>query len=273
MNKSGHILIRVLCIGVLLTCCGGYPHAEGTPAGSEPNAAQAAEPGETIVLLQGMGRGRASLWVLDTRLRQAGYSVVTFPYMAHSHSIDDLAGQLCALLKAQIHGGRYHLIAHSFGNVIIRAAFRAGLPEGLGRIVMLAPPNQPADLVRALSDNRIYQWFTGESGQELASSEFYEQLPVPPVEFGVIAGNRGQSFMLKEPNDGVISLEQTKLEGMTDWVAVDQSHNFIMNSKIVAQLCASFIETGHFDRQLLALPEENPPVEPTNDPQEGEQAP
>jgi hypothetical protein len=60
---------------------------------------------------------------------------------------------------------------------------------------------------------------------------------------------------------------------MTDWVAVDQSHNFIMNSKIVAQLCASFIETGHFDRQLLALPEENPPVEPTNDPQEGEQAP
>lgn len=273
MNKPGHILIRVLCIGLLLISCGGYLHAGETSPGSEPNVVQAAEPGETIVLLQGMGRGRASLWMLDTRLRQAGYSVVTFPYMAHSHAIDDLAGQLCALLKAQIHGGRYHLIAHSLGNVILRAAFRTDLPEGLGRIVMLAPPNQSADLVRALSDNRIYQWFTGESGQELASSEFYRDLPVPSVEFGIIAGNRGQSFMLKEPNDGVISLEQTKLEGMTDWVVVDQSHNFIMNSKIVADLCASFIETGHFNRQLLALPEEDQPGEAENDPQEGEQAP
>lgn len=272
MKKIVYVLICAVCLVVMVVSCNGYADPAEKDVDSGDKVKTASAPSETVVLLQGMGRGRASLWVLDTRLRQAGYSVVTFPYTAHSQSIDDLANQLCVFLKTQIHGGRYHLIAHSLGNVIIRAAFRAELPPGLGRIVMLAPPNEPADLLRALSDNRIYQWLTGESGQQLASSEFYKQLPVPPVEFGVIAGNRGQSFMLKEPNDGVISVEQTKLEGMTDWVAVPQSHNFIMNSKMVALLCASFIENGHFDRQLLLSSEEGLIGDGTEEQQEGEEA-
>ncbi|MFA7692655.1 MAG: hypothetical protein GX117_13930 [Candidatus Hydrogenedentes bacterium] len=225
--------------------------------GRETVTEQAQEPlKETVVLLQGMGRGRASLWVLDTRLRKEGFNTVTFPYIARNDSIDELASQLCSFLETELHGAPYHLIAHSLGNIIIRAAFREGLPEGLKRIVMLAPPNQPADLVRALRENKIYQWFTGESGQQLASEEFYSQLPIPDVAFGIIAGTQGQDLRLDEPNDGVIRCEQTKLEGMTDWIAVEQSHNFIMNSKIVASLCVSFLEQGRFDRAILESAED-----------------
>ena len=205
----------------------------------------------TIVLLQGMGRGRASLWVLDTRLRQAGYHVVSFPYSAHSKSIEGLAEDLVEFIREHVKGAPYHLIAHSLGNLIVRTAFGTGLPPGLDRVVMLAPPNKAADLARALRDNKVYQWFTGASGQLLGSEAFYAQLPVPTVEFGIIAGDRGQSVIFKEANDGVISVENTKLTGMKDWIAVHQSHNFIMNSRIVAALCVSFLENGVFDRDLL----------------------
>jgi triacylglycerol lipase len=206
---------------------------------------------DTVILLQGMGRGRASLWVLDTRLKSAGYSTLSYPYTANSQSIDALAEQLCKFIREQVTTKRYHIIAHSLGNLIVRAAFRFEYPPGLGRIVMLAPPNQPADLARALRDNPIYQWFTGESGQQLGSDVFYESLPIPNVEFGVIAGDRGQSLILQEPNDGVISVETTKLAGMTDWVVVPQSHNFMMNSRMVAGLCMSFLEKGRFDLELI----------------------
>ena len=200
----------------------------------------------TVILLHGMGRGRASLWLLDTRLQRAGYETLNFAYAVHSYPIEEIAAHLCAFIAENVETRTYHLIAHSLGNLIIRSGFAVGYPEGLGRIVMLAPPNRPTELARALRDNPIYKWFTSESGLQTTSDEFYENLPVPDVEFGVIAGKRGQAVLLQEPNDGVITVESTKLKGMTDWVVVPHAHTFIMNSRDVARLCISFIETGAF---------------------------
>ncbi len=244
------VAIFMLCLCGMLGLC-SILFTEESGISAKVNAGPSAKEVSTIILLQGMGRGRASLWLLDTRLQHAGYRTLNFPYSASRNSIDGLGEQLCAFIRENIKTGHYHLVAHSLGNVILRAAFRFGYPPGLGRIVMLAPPNEPADLARALQDNQIYQWFMGASGQQLASEAFYAQLPVPDVPFGIIAGDRGQSFILKQPNDGVITVENTKLEGMTDWVVVPQSHNFIMNSRVVADLCISFIETGAFNRHLL----------------------
>ncbi len=219
------------------------------PGAEETGCAAATEShnDHTIILLHGMGRGRASLWVLDTRLQHANYKTLNFPYVTHSHSIEELARQLCEFIGENVKTPVYHLIAHSLGNLIVRSGFQHGYPPGLGRIVMLAPPNHPAELARALRDSPIYRWFTGESGQLLGSDEFYSQLPVPDVPFGIIAGNRGQSVTLREQNDGVITVGSTKLDGMADWTVVPQAHTFIMNSRAVAELCVSFIETGRFN--------------------------
>lgn len=252
------LVYAMLVIGAVSACGRAFAGDEADPAGGTA-VREDTKSSHTIVLLQGMGRGRASLWVLDTRLQQAGYTVFSFPYTAHKKSIDGLADELCGFIRERVKTERYHLIAHSLGNVIIRAAFQSGLPPGLDRIVMLAPPNQTADLARALRDSKIYQWFTGESGQQLASDEFYARLPLPTAEFGVIAGDRGQSLIIKEPNDGVISVENTRLTGMKDWVVVHESHNFIMNSRMVAALCISFIERGMFDPELLKGPQAAPP--------------
>lgn len=241
-----------LSIMVLSALASSGAHSDAAPTppmtyGAPEASAYDDHNDHTIILLHGMGRGRASLWVLDTRLQHVGYKTLNFHYGAHGYGIEDLAQQLCAFIEENVKTSSYHLIAHSLGNLILREAFRIGYPPGLGRIVMLAPPNQPAELARALRDNPIYRWFTGESGQLLASEAFYAQLPVPDVPFGIIAGNRGQSVTLKEPNDGVITVESTKLEGMADWAVVPQAHTFIMNSRTVAELCIAFIESGHFN--------------------------
>ena len=111
---------------------------------------------------------------------------------------------------------------------------------------MLAPPNQPAHLAKLFKKNPLYRMFTGDSGQKLSQDEFYRSLPVPKVPFGVIAGDKGQSLTFSEPNDAVVTVESTKLDGMTDWILLPHGHTFIMNGKDTFQQCRHFLEQGSF---------------------------
>ncbi len=202
--------------------------------------------GETVVFLHGMGRSRASMLILKKRFRKAGYSVENFPYSQTKEPLDDISKRLTEFIGARVKTPRYHLLGHSLGNVIIRRAFAHGYPEGLGRIVMLAPPNSPSRYARKLKRNLIYKWLTGDSGQKLSDEQFYRSLPLPNVEFGVIAGDKGQDVGFEVPNDGLVAVEVTKLAGMKDFVVVHRTHTFIMNSKEVFLLCRRFLESGRF---------------------------
>ncbi len=211
-------------------------------------------PKETVVLLHGMGRSRLSMLVLKSRLEKAGYTVLNFPCAPPLETPDAITRDLDLFLREKVKTDRHHLVGHSFGNVIIRNAVKHEMKPGLGRMVMLAPPNRPACLAAELKDVDVYKWLTGDSGQKLSSEEFYRTLPVPDVAFGVIAGDRGQKFTFNEPNDGIITVESTKLDGMKDWILLHHTHTFMMNSKDTAAQCIHFLQTGAF-----AKPEKTPP--------------
>ena len=200
----------------------------------------------TIVLLHGQGRTRLSMLVLGKRFRSVGYQTLNFPYNQTIHSLDEISGQLVEFIGQKMKTSDYHLIGHSLGNVIIRNAFRKDYPASLGKIVMLAPPNQPAHLAKRLKKNLIYRVFTGDSGQKLSEEKFYRDLPIPTVPFGVIAGDKGQSLTFSEPNDGVVTVGSTKLKGMADWILLHHGHTFIMNCKDTFEHCVRFIESGRF---------------------------
>ena len=212
------------------------PQADGSPSTEE----------ETVVLLHGMGRTQASMLVMSKRFKDAGYQTLNFPYNQASRSLDEISGKLIEFIKEKVKTSRYHLVAHSLGNVIIRDAFRKEYPPGLGRIVMLAPPNHPAHLAKRFNKNLLYRWITGDSGQKLSEEEFYQNLPIPDAEFGVIAGDKGQKLTFSEPNDGLVPVEGAKLEGMKDFLVLHHAHTFIMNCKDTFEQCKNFIETGSF---------------------------
>jgi triacylglycerol lipase len=227
----------LLLIPFLMNCSTSRtPKSDESPAAKE----------ETVVLLHGMGRTRLSMIILSQRFRRAGYQTANFPYNQTGRSLDRISGELIEFIKEKVKTPRYHLVAHSLGNVIIRDAFRKEFPPGLGRIVMLAPPNHPAHLAKRFKNNLLYRWFAGDSGQKLSEEEFYRNLPVPKVEFGVIAGDKGQKITFSEPNDGLVGVEGTKLEGMSDFIVLNHAHTFIMNCKDTFDHCREFLEEGSF---------------------------
>lgn len=202
---------------------------------------------ETVVLLHGLGRTRASLLFLQLYLQRAGFATKNFPYRTSGGTtLDDITRELHRYIEDEVDTPRYHLVGHSLGNIIIRNGFRAPYPQGLSRIVMIAPPNRPARLAKELRDNPLFKLLSGDAGQKLGDDAFYRELPVPTCEFGIIAGSKGQSVTFDEPNDGVVALERTKLVHMNDWVEVDNIHTFIMNSRTTREHVVTFLREGKF---------------------------
>ncbi len=203
---------------------------------------------QTVVLLHGQGRTRASMMILSMRFRSADFKTTSFTYNQRRDSLNEISDQLIDFIEKKVKTTRYHLIGHSLGNVIIRNTFRKKYPSGLGKIVMLAPPNRPAYLAKRFKRNLLYRWLTGDSGQKLSEEDFYKDLPVPSVPFGILAGDKGQKLTFSEPNDGLVAVESTKLEGMNDWLLLHHSHTFIMNCKDTFEHCLRFIQSGRFKR-------------------------
>jgi hypothetical protein len=201
---------------------------------------------EAVVLLHGMGRSWISMALLGHRLKRRGYETHLFGYRPRRTTLDELSLSLRSFVDEWVRAPVYHFIGHSLGNIIVRHGFREGFRPGLGRIVMLAPPNCPALLAANLRDNRVFRYWTGDSGQKLADPEFYRTLPVPPVPFGVIVGDRGHRIGFAEPNDGVVSVEGAKLEGMSDFVVLHHTHTLIMMAQDTAELCHRFLASGRF---------------------------
>jgi len=56
------------------------------------------------------------------------------------------------------------------------------------------------------------------------------------------------SLLIPGSDDGKVSVESAKLQGMKDFLIVHEAHPFIMNDEKVLQQVTAFIRNGVFDR-------------------------
>ena len=97
-----------------------------------------------------------------------------------------------------------------------------------------------------------FDWLNGPAGHQLGKGENSVPLALGPVDFelGVIAGNRSidpiTSAILDNPDDGRVSVEDTKVEGMDDFIVVEHSHAFMMRMRTPIELTKAFLRTGRF---------------------------
>ncbi|MFZ9887804.1 MAG: esterase/lipase family protein [Myxococcota bacterium] len=212
-----------------------------------------------VFLIHGMGRSRASLFWLATRLRRAGHTPSLFGYRVSTQSLEHIAEAWRKHIhRVRAHDvsddetrGGYAVVGHSLGNIITRCASDR-LPEGFHRFVMLAPPNQPPRLAGLLRNRLLYRGLAADAGQRLADPDFYAQLPIPKVPTLVIAGDAGRlspilPYGTGDGSDGVVGIDETRLPTPHVHRVVPAMHTFIMNSPEVARIICEFLVQGDLD--------------------------
>ena len=214
------------------------------------------QPGkDVVVLLHGLTRTARSMASLEKRLAQEGYTVVNVDYPSTEHPIEYLADDvLDGVLQACCRKATLHFVTHSMGGIVVRYYLAEHRLPNLGRVVMLSPPNQGSELVDVLKDNFLFEMINGPAGGQLGTGPESLPLQLGPVtcDLGVITGNTSLnpvfSKIIPGPDDGKVSVERARVEGMSDFLVEPHNHTFIMNQHGVMDQVVYFLRHGVFER-------------------------
>ncbi len=216
-------------------------------------------PPDCVILLHGLARTKLSLFRLQQSLQESGYYVVNINYPSRRLAIDELADTVidtCLSLCREKTVHKIHFVTHSLGGILVRCYVQKhDIPE-LSRVVMLGPPNQGSEAVDKLKHLSVFNWINGPAGAQLGTAEhdLPKSLGAVNFELGVIAGKRSLNLLLSRllpgMNDGKVSVESTKIEGMIDFLTLPTTHTFMMRNPETIRQTLHFLQYGRFDHTV-----------------------
>ncbi len=210
-----------------------------------------------VVLLHGLARSADSMARMADALEDHGYRTCNIDYPSRKHTVEVLAEEhVLPQIRACLDGNRapVHFVTHSLGGILVRKLAHDGSLPPTGRVVMLSPPNHGSEVVDKLRALPPFHWWNGPAGEQLGTDpdSVPNRLGPAPFELGVITGDRTINFFLSTlipgDDDGKVSLESAKLEGMADFLVVHASHPFIMRDAVAIRQTLHFLEHGRFSR-------------------------
>ena len=209
-----------------------------------------------VILLHGLARSSSSMKKMGKALAKSGYVVQNTAYPSTKMSVSELASDVIpvAVERCVKDGARpIHFVTHSLGGILIRYYLEDNELDNLGRVVMLSPPNQGSEVVDILAGVPGFMAVNGPAGQQLGTDgeSVPSQLGPATFDVGIITGDRSinlfLSAMIPGDDDGKVSIENAKLEGMADFLVVHHSHPFIMKKDLVIRQVLHFLEHGRFE--------------------------
>jgi len=210
---------------------------------------------ECVILLHGLARSDSSMKTMAAELNNAGYVAVNYDYPSTKFTIEELADEAISnALSLCPEQATVHFVTHSMGGILVRQYLSNQTIDNLGRVVMLGPPNQGSEVVDTLHNMPGYELINGPAGHQLGTDDFSVPNKLGPADFelGIIAGTRSinliLSTMLPDTDDGKVTVENTKLDGMKDHIALPVTHPFMMKNQEVIEQVIHFLKSGSFKK-------------------------
>lgn len=191
---------------------------------------------ETVVLLHGFVGFTWNMNLVQRRLKAQGYRVVNWGYKSHRDTLAQHADAFAAKLRElDKEATAIHIVAHSMGTVVARAALARYRPAKLGRVVLCAPPNRGSTVANWLSP-LMGRWLPTMKEMHKGEGSFPSLLPpLEGVTFGVIAARF----------DHLVALADTHLSGQADHLVVDWIHDVVVCPAALVAI-QNFIGKGKF---------------------------
>lgn len=236
-----------------LAVCNGLAQAGAQP---QAPALIAASNDECVILLHGLWRSQFSMLAVEWKLAHLGYQVVNHSYSSLTRTIQENARVAIDAALVDCRAGRasrISLVTHSLGGILIRQYLSEHRIPELGRVVMMGPPNQGSELADYYAALITADYLEPPALVQLGTGPASVPRDLGPVDFelGVIAGSAHlRSFLpgLPDgPGDGTLSVAETAVAGMADFIAMPVSHTLMMWDLDVLDQIVHFLIHGRFE--------------------------
>jgi pimeloyl-ACP methyl ester carboxylesterase len=197
--------------------------------------------GDPVVLVHGLWMTGREMRVLGGRLTQAGYRPCYFRYRSWRGGLAGAVRDLREFI-GKTEGERVHLVGHSLGGVVIARMLAEADLDRPGRVAMLGTPMAGSAVGAKLARSGAGRWLMGAVAREGIVER-------PPRWSGerallVVAGNlpigTGIFFGLEKPHDGLIRVEETRVESGRAAVVRASHVGLLLSRKVAAMLCDHF---------------------------------
>ena len=203
---------------------------------------------EAVMLLHGLWLNRLAMQFLASRLQGVGYSAHSFGYPSMDKGLAENAADLARAIIA-LPEQRVHLVGHSLGGLVILRYLQDATDGRLGRAVLLGSPVAGSQAGARVAAHELGRPLLGRSAAIWESPQTWTLRG----EVGMIAGSDqfglAKLFVsLPGDNDGVVTIEETRIPGLADHIVLPVSHSGMLFSGDVADQTANFLRQGKFAR-------------------------
>ncbi len=204
---------------------------------------------EPVIVIHGLWMQGLVMGLLARRIAQEGFSAQTWSYPTLRLSLSENA-ERCARHCLALSAPRVHIVAHSMGGLVALRMLEQHHDLRCSRLLLLGTPYGDSFSARRLASFPGGDTLLGRSIREWLNGP--RLLPRADTEVGIIAGTRGVGLGrlvapdLPRPNDGVVTLQETVVPGVTERVELAVGHTGMLLSRAVARQCCAFLRHGRF---------------------------
>lgn len=209
---------------------------------------------ETVVLIHGLGRSNSAMWLIAKRLKDAGFNVERVGYASLNNTPEKIQADVNQQINAccSQREKTVHFVGHSLGGLVIRAYLGENEVKNLGKVVLIGTPSNGTPVVDIYKD-KWWMKLAGDTALALGTDNdaFPQSLPKPHYPLGIIAGDhekRPFSKRIPGADDGLVAVDSTLVEGMTDFIVLPTSHTMMKYNKAVFKQTLHFLNNGRFMR-------------------------
>ncbi len=205
---------------------------------------------EAVILLHGLWMNRLAMFFLGRALARSGFAPVSLSYRSMRGRIEEHVADIGKCI-ASIPADVVHLVGHSLGGAVALRYLQRAPDARIGRTVLLGSPVTGSGAALSLAKRRGGRTLLG------SSLAIWQSALDPGIGarycIGAIAGSRplGLAHLvvrLAGTNDGVVTVEETRLPALADHLVLPVSHSGMLISAKVARQTAAFLRLGRFER-------------------------
>lgn len=216
--------------------------------------------GRGVILIHGITRSSKSMKALAKAIEAEGFTPIPFDYPSTQVPVPESAEYLHRMICSLEGLDRIDFVVHSMGGLVVRSYLAGHDDPRLGRLMMLGVPNRGAEMADLLKRNFLFRAVLGPAGQQLVSHPegLISGLPIPRLEFAVIAGARGTpegwNPLIPGDDDGTVTVASTRLPGAVDFLTVPALHTFMLSNSAAVEASVRFLTTGRLRADEPAQP-------------------